>query len=100
MLRGVHEAWWRKAKTGTPTPSPPRFALTGFHFAFQRAILPCGLSGLMEGSMTTQNWIIAAVVVLLIIIVGYFLLRPTGEMPAGTTPPATTEQPAEPAPAN
>jgi hypothetical protein len=49
MLRGVHEAWWRKAKTGTPTPSPPRFALTGFLFAFQRAILPCGLSGFDGG---------------------------------------------------
>jgi hypothetical protein len=42
---------------------------------------------------------IAAVVVLLII-VGYFLLRPAGEMPTATTPPATIEQPAEPAPAN
>jgi hypothetical protein len=50
--------------------------------------------------MTTQNWIIVAVVVL-VIIAGYFLLRPTGETPADTAaPPATTEQPAQPAPAN
>jgi hypothetical protein len=47
--------------------------------------------------MTTQNWIIAVVVVLLII-AGYFFLTPTAETPA--TPPATNEQPAQPAPAN
>jgi hypothetical protein len=47
--------------------------------------------------MNTQNWIIAAVVVLLIV-AGYFFLRPTAETP--TAPPATTEQPAQPAPAN
>ena len=52
-------------------------------------------------NMSTQNWIIAAVVVLLIIAGFYFVMRPTGETPAGTTaPPATTEQPAQPAPAN
>jgi hypothetical protein len=46
-------------------------------------------------------WIIAAVVlVLVVVVVLYNTFRPGGEAPTETTaPPATTEQPAQPAPA-
>jgi hypothetical protein len=67
--------------------------------ASNSACHPCPKAGCFERgpAMGAQNWIIAAVVVLLIV-AGYFFLRPTAETP--TAPPATTEQPAQPAPAN
>jgi hypothetical protein len=49
--------------------------------------------------MNQRSWIIAAVLVI-ILIIGYFMMRPGAEAPTeAATPPATTEQPAQPAPA-
>jgi hypothetical protein len=47
--------------------------------------------------MDTRTWAIVAIAVV-ILILGFFFLRPGRETP--TTPPATTEQPAQPAPSN
>ena len=47
--------------------------------------------------MSTRTWVIVAVGVL-VAIVAYFALSPQSEAPVETPP--TTEQPAQPAPAN
>jgi hypothetical protein len=52
-------------------------------------------------TMDSRTWSIIAIAVLVILVAGYYLLQPTAQTPTGTaTPPATTEQPAQPAPAN
>lgn len=50
--------------------------------------------------MDRRTWIIVAAAVLVVVIVAYYAFRPSAEAPTETAaPPATTEQPAQPAPA-
>jgi hypothetical protein len=72
----------------------------GFLFVSPHVIFALRVGGVgRDVIMNQRNWIIAAVVVI-ILIIGYYALRPGAQAPTETaTPPATTEQPAQPAPA-
>ena len=77
-----------------------RFSSRAFSLSPGMSSSPCASGARSEGRhMNQRNWIIAAVVVI-ILIIGYYAMRPGAQAPTETaTPPATTEQPAQPAPA-
>lgn len=65
-------------------------------------ILILGSLDLMKegATMNTRNWIFAALVVLALIAIYSLFFRPGAEEPTeAAAPPATTEQPVDPAPA-